>query len=179
MRKLQVWVAVIAVVAASCASAQAGEPPEINYGRDICIQCGMVIEDDRFAAAYRLPDGTEKRFDDLGGLILHGRDTGELHEATVWVHDFETREWVDATKAFYVPTLDAASPMGHGILAFSTEDRAAGVATDLDGEVLPWETVVDLPVVYGLVGDHDMTHEDHMDQEHEHDSGDRGDNNDQ
>ena len=33
----------------------------------------------------------------------------------VWVHDFETEEWVDARLAFYVPTLGKATPMGHGI----------------------------------------------------------------
>ena len=56
----------------------------------------MSIDEARFAAAYRLPDGTEKKFDDLGGLIVHARESGQLEDATVWVHDFETEAWVDA-----------------------------------------------------------------------------------
>lgn len=104
----------------------------------------MIISDDRFGAAYTLEDGTEKVFDDLGGLLIHGRETGELSEAVIWVSDFDERVLVDAETSSYVPTLGVASPMGHGILAFS----------DLDGEVIDWATVVELPVTDGLVGDH-------------------------
>ena len=147
---------VAALLAVGCSAADATGPSEINYGRDLCIECGMVIDDDRFAAAYRLPDGSEKTFDDLGGLIIHGRETGELAAATVWVHDFQTREWVGASAAFYVPTLGVTSPMGHGILAFSDEQRANQTAHDLGGEVLRWEIVVELPVMDGLVGHHHM-----------------------
>ncbi len=154
-----------AMVLAGCGSADATGPPEINYGRDICIECGMSIDDARFAAAYRLEDGTEKRFDDLGGLIIHARDAGELEDATVWVHDFETEDWVDAPDAYYVPTLAMTSPMGHGILAFADRARAMQFAHDVGGEMLAWDKVVDLPVVEDLLGHH---HEDEMDGMHDH-----------
>jgi copper chaperone NosL len=150
-----------ALVAIGCSAAAATGPPQVKYGRDICIECGMVIEDERFAAGYRLDDGTEKTFDDLGGLIIHGREAGELMAATVWVHDFETREWTEAAQAFYVPTLGIDSPMGHGILAFSERDRAERFASDLGGEVIEWEVVVELPVMDGLVGDHHMDDSNH------------------
>ena len=67
-------IALVLILIAACGSATAGGPPEINYGRDICIECGMIIEDPRFAAAYRLADGSEHKFDDLGGLIITTRD---------------------------------------------------------------------------------------------------------
>lgn len=147
-------VVTLAVAAAGCGAAEASGPPEINYGRDICIECGMVTDDARFAASYRLSDGTEKKFDDLGGLIIHGREAGELDGATVWVHDFETEGWVEAPDAYFVPTIAVTSPMGHGILSFADQERAMRIANDLGGEVLRWEAVVDLPVVEGLVGHH-------------------------
>lgn len=152
---------VLALLVASCgASATATDgPPEINYGRDICIECGMIVDDPRFAAAYRLDDGTEKVFDDLGGLIIHGRTTGDLSTATVWVHDYETEEWLRAVSAFYVPVRGVASPMGHGILAFATTDRAARFAAELGGEVIDWDTVRQLPVVDDLLGHH---HDEHV-----------------
>ena len=168
MKRALVLMAVLVV--AGCGSADASGPPEINYGRDLCIECGMVIDDDRFAAAYRLEDGTEKTFDDLGGLIIHGRATGELASAAVWVHDFDTREWLQAPDAFYVPTLGVTSPMGHGILAFSDEQAAAQTAHDLGGEVIAWATVLELPVMASLLGHHhmeDMEGMDDMDHEHE------------
>jgi nitrous oxide reductase accessory protein NosL len=106
-----VLVLVVALVASACSdAASANGPPEINYGRDICIECGMIIGDARFAAAYRLDDGTEKKFDDLGGLIIHGRETNELDSAQVWVSDFDDERLIDAPTAFYVPALGVVSP---------------------------------------------------------------------
>ncbi len=145
-------------VLSACASGEVGGPPEINYGRDICIECGMIVDDPRLAAAFHLDDGTEKVFDDLGGLIVNGRESGELSEADVWVSDFDNEVLIEANSAYFVPTLGVASPMGHGILAFSDLSRAEATATDLGGEVIRWGAVVDLPVIDGLVGDH---HEDH------------------
>ncbi|MEA1904156.1 MAG: nitrous oxide reductase accessory protein NosL [Actinomycetota bacterium] len=176
-------VLVIGMVSAACgAAATSTGPPEINLGRDICIECGMIIDDPRFAASYRLEDGTEKVFDDLGGLIIHGREAGELETASVWVSDFEEKVFVEAETAHFVPTLGVASPMGHGILAFSNMDRAMKAAADLDGEVIDWATVRELPAMDGLVGHHHMDmdggeehdmedHEEDHDAEHESDDG--------
>ncbi len=167
MRRATVLLVGLALIAAGCSAASATGPPQINYGRDICIECGMVIDDERFAAAYRLPDGTERLFDDVGGLIIHGRDSGEMAAASVWVHDFESGEWIEAPSAHFVPTLGVTSPMGHGILAFSDLDRATTVAHDLDGEVIGWERVKELPVIDGLLGQHHMPARDDMDHEHD------------
>jgi copper chaperone NosL len=154
MARLAALLTILALSTAACAGADASGPPEINLGREICIQCGMIIDDPRFAASYRLDDGTEKVFDDLGGLIIHGRESGDLIHAVVWVSDFEDEVLIDADGAFYVPTLGVASPMGHGILAFSDKSRAEEFAVDLGGEVMVWDQIIDLPVVDGLVGDH-------------------------
>lgn len=157
MRSLA-WLLLLGLLAA-CSDAGAAEgPPEINYGRDICIECGMIIDDPRFAAAYRLEDGTERKFDDLGGLILYGRETGELETALVWVSDFDDEVFILAETAFFVPTAGVTSPMGHGILAFAERGRAEALAQSLNGEVIEWQTVKVLPVVAGFVGDH---HEEH------------------
>lgn len=154
MKRLVCLILIAGLVLAACGSAEPTGPPEINYGRDICIECGMIIGDARFAAAYRTEDGTEKRFDDLGGLLVHGRETGELESAQVWVSDFDNEELIDAVPAFYVPTLGVVSPMGHGILAFAEEARAVAAAQELGGEVLPWAEVKELPVIDGQVGHH-------------------------
>lgn len=138
---------VLMLLASACAgSAAADGPPEINYGRDLCVNCGMIISEERFAAAYRLPDGTERIFDDLGGLIRHGQETGELDVADVWVHDYETEEWVAAEDAHFIVTRSVATPMAFGIVSFGDEARAAGFAHGLDASVVSWAAVRDLPV---------------------------------
>lgn len=148
-------VATVILLTAGCASAAATDPPSINYGRDICVECGMIIQDARFAAAYRLGDGEEKAFDDVGDMIVHLRETGDsVDSEEMWVHDFETEEWVSVDLAFFVPTLSVASPMGHSILAFSDEGRASSFAADVDGEVITWDALKALPMNNGLIGDH-------------------------
>jgi len=159
--RLLAAVVMASIVVVACDSARADGPPDINYGRDICIECGMIIDDPRFAAAYQLDDGTERIFDDLGGLILSGRERGELNTADVWVSDFDNEILLEAISAYFVPTLGVASPMGHGILAYSDRSRAEAMASELDGEVIAWDTVVDLPVLDGLVGGHHEEHGEH------------------
>ncbi len=150
-----VMMILVGLLVAACGSADTSGPPDINYGRDICVQCGMIISEARFAAAYELADGTQKSFDDVGGLIVHQRQTGDsLDPEKTWVHDFETEEWVAVDVAYFVPTLSVATPMGHSIVSFSDADRASAFATDVDGEVIDWSTVMELPDVGGLIGDH-------------------------
>jgi len=148
----------LTVALAACTGAAAAEgSPDIKYGRDICVQCGMIISEENLAAAYTVDDGTEKIFDDLGGLLLHQRATGDtLDPEHTWVHDFETAELVDVANAYFVATLSVSTPMGHSILAFNDEERAEAFASNVDGEVIQWDVVFAMPVHEGLVGDHHM-----------------------
>jgi hypothetical protein len=115
----------------------------------------MIINEEKFAAAYTLDDGTEKSFDDVGGLLIHQRSTGDaLNLEHTWVHDFETTEWVDVQNAYFVATLSVSTPMGHSILAFDDEARAQAFASSVDGEVVRWDVVFGMPEQDGLVGDH-------------------------
>ena len=175
-------IVVASLLTAACNAADASGPPEINYGRDLCIECGMIISEAKFATAYRAADGAERIFDDVGDMIVYLEKTGE-HAApeSIWVHDFETEEWVAASDAHFVPTLSVASPMGHSIVAFSDMGRATAFAQSVDGEVIPWTTVAALPIVEGLVGEHhheegvmsqghtdDMDHDEMEHEEMEH-----------
>ena len=143
----------VVILTAACGTAAADGPPDIKYGRDICVQCNMIISEIGHAAAYRLADGTEKAFDGIGEMVVHGRNSNELEGAEAWVHDFRTEEWVRAEDAFYVPTLAVSSPMGHGIFGFAERALATQFAIEVGGEVIDWSTVLQLPVVDGLVGD--------------------------
>ncbi len=149
-------IVVISLLAAGCArSGPSTGPPEIAYGRDLCVECGMIISEPRFAAAYRLPDGTEAKFDDLGGLLIHGHETGELDEATVWVHDYDTEEWIEAEAAFYVVTGTGATPMGYGIFSFADRATAERFAAEADGAVMTWEELTAIPTdQIGTSGSH-------------------------
>ena len=51
-------------------------PPDIVYGRHICLECGMIISEERVAAAYEW-EGEDRVFDDIGDMLIHGKDAGE------------------------------------------------------------------------------------------------------
>ena len=147
----------LAVVAGACATAEAAGPPDIKYGRDICIQCGMIVSEARFAAAYTTPDGEKLAFDDTGDLLLYQRSTGDPidpHEA--WVHDYETELWVRGEEAYFVHTDEVTSPMGFGILCFSDEGRAASFAAKAGDDVLDWKSVLALPIQVRQPGNMNM-----------------------
>ena len=155
LRAITIVLLVSVVLTACGADSDASGPPDIQYGRDVCVQCGMIINEEKFAAAYTLDDGTEKSFDDVGGLLIHQRSTGDvLNLEQTWVHDFETTEWVDVGNAYFVATLSVSTPMGHSILAFDDEARAQAFASSVDGEVVRWGVVFAMPEQDGLVGDH-------------------------
>lgn len=138
MTRLPGVLLVLVFAAASACGGNAAGPPEINYGRDTCDGCDMVIDDPRFASAYRLPDGTESKFDDMGEMFT--RD--DLGDADAWVHDYDTEDWVEASSAWYVKGAGVESPMATGIVAFSTESRARAFASESGGTVLTWDEML-------------------------------------
>ena len=117
----------------------------------------MSIDDERFAAGYRLSDGTERVFDDVGGLLVYIKDSPELGDADVWVHDYETDAWVRSEDAYFVPTDEVTSPMGFGILCFSDKGRATSFAKKAGDEVLNWASVLALSIEVRQPRDMHMT----------------------
>lgn len=142
------WLAFLLAVVAGCGSA-AAQPPAIEYGRDVCVDCGMIIEEPRFASAYRLPDGEERLFDEISDMVMYADGAGEMGSLTAWVHDYDTEEWVPAPDATYVIG-SIPTPMGGGIVAFTTRHRAEAFAEEVEGQVHTWKDLVQLVSEGGL-----------------------------
>lgn len=117
-----------------CQGSQEQTPP-IRYGRDRCDQCGMIISEARFAAAYLTRHGQWRFFDDLGDMLAYHSAHGE-DVAVFWVHDYETDRWLKATEAFFVKSSELPTPMGHGIVAVGSRERAEELASRVQGQVL-------------------------------------------
>ena len=74
---LHISIALVLVVSA-CGSTEVSTEPEIRYGRDVCVQCGMIASEAKFAATYRV-DGEDFVFDDIGDLVVRSEEhTSEL-----------------------------------------------------------------------------------------------------
>ena len=103
MTKLKILTLLLLVIMIVGCQAQVdlSQPPEILYGEEVCTECGMIISEPRFAAAYYTPEGDARRFDDIGGMLTHHAANQE-EVAQFWVHDYETEEWIVAGEAYFV-----------------------------------------------------------------------------
>ena len=111
----------------------------------------MIISDPAYAAAYRTASGETRLFDDLGELVLHSRQESEGTTA-VFVHSYETRDWLRAEEAYFVVSSELRTPMGVGVVAVGTEAEATRLAERVKGMVTTFDelmNVVELPVPGG------------------------------
>lgn len=146
MNLLLIVLAAISVVGLACSSAVALDAtPEIRVGEDICDECGMIISEEVHAAAYRLSDGEQKAFDDIGDMVVHYR-LNDDDVAAFWVHDFHSIEWIRAEAAYFVASHDLVTPMGHGIAAFSDFASAEALAADINGAVHRLDDLLAQPI---------------------------------
>lgn len=138
--------AVLTLLVAACGGDMTERnPPQIHMGRDMCLECGMIISDPRYAAAYEY-EGDDRFFDDIGDLIAYGLRNGELSATIpVWVHDYHSEAWLPAAEASFVMASDFATPMGHGITAFVDPKDAAAFSEGFGGAVLTWEDLLARP----------------------------------
>ncbi len=101
----------------ACTSGPDYSPREINWDRDICINCLMGLADQKYSVQAINSDEKVLWFDDLGCLIEYMRSEdwprwkGE-GDVKVWIGDCETGEWIDAFEAYY--RFGDKTPMGYG-----------------------------------------------------------------
>ncbi len=87
---------------------------ELNKYQD--SDCGMVIEDLHYASQVVAKDGKTWFFHDHGGFINWLKDKEFKEDVVIWVMSRDTKEWIDAKKAFY--SLTDITPMGYGFGAY-------------------------------------------------------------
>lgn len=134
--------AVIALFAATpfvaaCKPQKEG-PEEVRWGREVCVICGMIISDPRFAAELRGgPDRDLVKFDDIGDAVhwLGEQSWAQDPDIEFWVRDYETgTRWIDARDARYVSGV--VSPMDYGFGAVESSGPDTLSFADMKAEVL-------------------------------------------
>ena len=115
--------AVTALMLTACDNAPEG-PPSVTVDRTPCAGCGMLVSDTRYVAAYRSTNDV-RIFDDLHCLLeeLSGVADAPVAE-TIWLRDAAGDQWLSAAAATVVRSPAIRSPMGGGMLAFSTPETA-------------------------------------------------------
>lgn len=114
----------------ACSVEPLSGPPEVKLGRSECAACGMIISEERCSSALLvdLEGRREHRlYDDIGCMLDDEGDVGlEGVVLQRFVHDHDTRAWVEANLAtFVLVERDAIpTPMGSGIVAYATREAA-------------------------------------------------------
>jgi copper chaperone NosL len=112
--------------------------PQIRFGLERCLHCGMVIDDPRFAAASREPGATSRHFDDIGCLVDDAEERSAPEKTGFFVHDFQTEAWLVAPAASYVRSPEIRTPMASGLAALASHDAAVALATSTNGTTTDW-----------------------------------------
>jgi copper chaperone NosL len=165
INKLLPFLGLLLIILTACggSAADLDTPPEILYGQDPCDQCGMIINEPRFAASYVTTNGDARRFDDIGGMLLYDQQYQEdVH--IYWVHDFNSEEWLNAADAAIVHSPQLVTPMAWGLVAFANQTDAEQFAAANDGTVTTFAAlqqeiasgVLDPTALTGQLHDNDM-----------------------
>ncbi|MBU8878315.1 nitrous oxide reductase accessory protein NosL [Bacillus sp. FJAT-29790] len=119
------WLALIAAVVFSltgCSAAASG-PVDIQKNQENCDSCNMGIMDLDSAAQIVLKNGKPLLFDDIGCMIEYLQENNPQYEGA-FVHDFDTKKWIDLDSSVFIQDQKIESPMSYGIAAFSTSEGA-------------------------------------------------------
>lgn len=134
----------VAVALAFLAACSEGvpRPVDIVLNEESCRQCRMAVSQREFSAELVSERGVVDAFDDIGCLVTWLRETSPSGAAGVFVHDYETGEWLDARAAHFVRSEKLSTPMGSGLAAFDREESAREAAARWDGVVLRWDEIL-------------------------------------
>jgi hypothetical protein len=116
----------------------------IRHGEDTCARCRMLISQPGFAGEMRDHTGALTRYDDLGcllGAMLASHE--EIPEA--WVEDHDSGALIPLLGAQLVRADAAATPMGHGLVAFADAGSAHAFVAAHGGELVRLEDLVRSP----------------------------------
>jgi len=127
-----------------CRGDDASGPPAVRYGDSICVECGMIISDERFATATIVQGdrGNEPLlFDDFNCQMIFEAKHTDLIVTDRWSHDHSSSEWLHMADAWYVKSDKLHTPMASHIAAFSTREAAEAFASPLEGETLDFQSL--------------------------------------
>lgn len=108
----------LSLLLASCA---VSGPSTVNYGKDQCAHCSMMIVEPRYWAQVVTDKGKVYFFDSITCLCTYIRERQPSGISSLWVSDFLNPDTaIDARKAVYLYDPRRHGPMGAFVGAFKT-----------------------------------------------------------
>ncbi|MED3574958.1 nitrous oxide reductase accessory protein NosL [Cytobacillus praedii] len=138
--KVLILMAGFLLLLAGCQS-KAAAPIEIKANEESCAECKMGIEELKSAAQIILKDGKPLLFDDIGCMITYLQQNSPKYQAA-FIHDYQTKDWIDFDKSTFVQNSSIESPMSYGIAGFDSEEKAAQFKEKDGGELYSKEELL-------------------------------------
>ncbi len=130
------------LMTAGCKREVTLDPPSLHLGQDTCFACGMIVSDERYAAAIVQNQNGERKqfvFDDLGEMLRFTPPAAS--QTRYWAHDVESKQWIDATTAHYVRSPANETPMLTGVVAYATQSAADAAAKSHDAAAMNFDEI--------------------------------------
>ncbi len=117
-----------------------------------CPVCGMMpAKYPEWQAQVVLKNGERYHFDsprDMFRFVLGLNSKNEPRKwidsseiAALFVTDYSTAQYIDATRAYYVKDSEVRGPMGRDLVPFAKKEEASNFASQHGGEVLAYKEV--------------------------------------
>lgn len=120
MKNYILLLAALLLIASACTRTVDQSPREINFDRDICVNCLMGLADQKFSAQSINQRNEVIWYDDLGCLVeyMNSPDWAKYggDEAVSYIGDAENGGWIRVEEAWYLYGID--TPMGYGYAAY-------------------------------------------------------------
>jgi len=120
MKNYTLLLAALWLIASACTRTVDQSPREINFDRDICVNCLMGLADQKFSAQSINQRNEVIWYDDLGCLVeyMNSPDWAKYggDEAVSYIGDAENGGWIRVEEAWYLYGID--TPMGYGYAAY-------------------------------------------------------------
>ena len=139
---LWVWGVIVGVAVFANCQKRTVEPVAIA-SEDMCSYCKMAISEKQYAAELIDSDGQVFKFDDIGCLLNFMKKRSiNVSGASLFVMDFNQRQWVKADNAYYLRSPDVTTPMNGGIIAFKDQGKAREAEAKYHGKLLRFKELL-------------------------------------
>lgn len=128
-----------------CSGCSTGPQP-IEFGKDACDFCKMIIADAHFGAELITEKGKVYKFDSGECLVryLRQKTVDQSRQQGILVVDHaQPGKLIDVKKALFLQSEHLPSPMGANLSAYGSVETMNQSRNGADGETWTWEQVME------------------------------------
>lgn len=125
-----------------CCLACTPEPEPIQFGRDQCHYCKMMISDPNFGAELVTDKGKVFKFDAVECLLHYQREEAEARYAYTLAVAYDTPGQLhEVQQLHYLISPALPSPMGANLSAYTDPSAARSMQGERGGELFDWASL--------------------------------------